>query len=203
MAKFSLAIGPLLKHEGGFVDHPSDPGGATNWGISLRFLRALEDPYFDVDQDGDIDADDIKALTRAGAINIYREQWWERYNYGAIEDQAIANKVLDLSVNMGPHRAHMLLQQAVRSATGTVLRLDGALGPNTLTSVNGARTRTLLAPPLPSGTRRVGRVPLGSGAASKARTRALLAAYRSEAAGFYRSLNKPDFIKGWLNRAYA
>jgi lysozyme family protein len=173
MAKFSLAIGPLLKHEGGFVDHPSDPGGATNWGISLRFLRGLEDPYFDVDQDGDVDADDIKALTRAGAINIYREQWWERYNYGAIEHQALANKVLDLSVNMGPHRAHTLLQQAARAATGIVLRLDGALGPNTLRQVNSALSNELLA------------------------------AYRSEAAGFYRSLNKPDFIKGWLNRAYA
>ena len=181
MAKFSLAIGPLLKHEGGFVDHPSDPGGATNWGISLRFIRSLQDPYFDVDQDGDIDADDIKALTRDEAINIYREQWWERYNYEDIEDQALANKVLDLSVNMGPHRAHVLLQQAVRSATGLVLALDGVLGPITFNAVNEGKPAIA-----------------HYGLADE-----LLAAYRSEAAGFYRSLNKPDFIKGWLNRAYA
>jgi lysozyme family protein len=104
---------------------------------------------------------------------LYRRYWWTAYGYGGIESQAIATKVLDLSVNMGAKESHRSLQRAVRAAGGPCLVEDGMLGPKTLQAVNHLNPA------------------------------ALLSAYRSEAASHYRSLHQPHFEKGWLNRAYA
>lgn len=174
MADFSQAVEVVLAHEGGFVDHPNDPGGATKYGITLPTLR---EAGFDMDGNGLITKEDINKLSREAAMEIYRQYWWERYGYGKIEDQALATKVFDFSVNMGPSAAHRLLQRALRAAE-TPVSEDGVLGPETL------------------------------GAAARADPRVLLAALRSEGAGFYRLLaaQKPElsvFLAGWLSRAYA
>jgi lysozyme family protein len=182
-SRFEPAVEWLLQHEGGYVDDPHDRGGATNWGISLRFLRTLGwlDP--DLDHDGEVDAADIHALTRIEAKEIYRREWWDRYHYDEIVDQAVANKVLDLAVNMGAGRAHRLLQRALR-ACGRYLDLsvDGVFGP---------QTRNTLS------------TELGLHGAQR-----LLAALRSEAAGYYDALidRRPDldrFRNGWHRRALA
>jgi lysozyme family protein len=171
---FDEAVGFVLEHEGGYSDHPADPGGATQWGISLRLMRELG---YDVDGDGDIDSDDVAALTKPGAIAIYRRCWWDRYDYGSLGAQLVAEKVFDLAVNMGASQAHRLLQRALRASGGVALMEDGALGPKTWTAARAAD---------PWATR---------------------AALRSEAAGFYRLLStmKPSlavFLNGWLRRAY-
>ena len=85
----------------------------------------------------------------------------------------MATKVFDLAVNMGPNTAHCCLQRAVRAATGQALKEDGILGAATLQIVNATSAEVLLA------------------------------AYRSEVAGYYRLLNKPRYEEGWLRRAYA
>lgn len=176
MAMFNEAIEVVLRHEGGFVDHPADPGGATNWGISLRFL-VREGIDLDLDGDGKLDAEDIRRMPRETAIEIYRERIWDRFGYDRIVDQALATKVFDLAVNMGATQAHKCLQRACRAA-GTAIADDGILGPVTLAAANG----------LPAAT--------------------VLAALRSEAAGFYRLLaaTRPSaavFLTGWLRRAYS
>lgn len=173
---FEAAVAVVLKHEGGFVNHPSDPGGATNYGISLRYLKSLGIELGDVDLDGDVDIDDIKALTPDKAKAIYRREWWDRYGYFKLPD-IVGTKVFDLSVNMGAKQAHRLLQRALRACGKEVIQ-DGVLGPKTLSAAHSS---------IPE---------------------ALLAALRSEAAGFYRSLiaKKPElsvFETGWMNRAYA
>ena len=144
MSTFDLAIPTILAHEGGFVDDPDDPGGATNWGISLRYYRKLDWPNIDVDVmglgdgdldgDGDVDVDDIKVMTRYQALAIYNSQWWVRYKYYLINPQVIATKVFDLSVNMGAGRAHRLLQQALR-AVGREVEVDGVVGPKTRAAI--------------------------------------------------------------------
>lgn len=166
---FERAIAVTLKHEGGFVDHPSDPGGATKYGISLRFLQ---DVGVDIDRDGDVDADDIRELTIEQAKVLYYRKFWSRYDYGSLGGHKVAAKVFDLSVNMGPRQAHKLLQRALR-ACGARLDDDGILGPIT------------------------------RGAVRDADQDCLLVALRSEAAGFYRYLRKPEFERGWLRRAYS
>lgn len=178
MSNFNTAVLTVLKHEGGYVNDPQDTGGATNHGISLRFLKAvgdLDNNGFldgDFDLDGHVDVHDISKMTQDDAINIYRHHWWDKYQYDRIINQSIATKVFDLAVNMGAKQAHICLQRAVRSACGVELLEDGVLGIKSIAAINNAPQSELLA------------------------------AFRSEAASFYRSLNRPRYLNGWLKRAY-
>ena len=182
VASFKEAIITVLKHEGGYVNDRDDPGGATNYGVSLRFLKGTGDlEVGDIDMDGDIDADDIRAMSVEQAHTVYRKYWWDKYKYGEIPHQELATKIFDLSVNMGAKQAHKLLQRASR-ANGLYLVDDGVLGPNTLGAII-----TLC---------------------NAGRGSCLLSALRSECAGFYKVLiaQKPVFEKyrnGWTKRAYA
>lgn len=173
--KFRFAVEMVLRHEGGFVNDPQDPGGATNFGVSLRWLRSLGKTG-DIDGDGDVDWFDVRNLTRDQAIELYRGQWWDRYGYERITHNGVCMKVFDLAVNMGAAPAHRLLQRALR-AVGTSVVEDGVLGAKTLAATNAADGRSLVA------------------------------ALRSEAAGFYRGLvvakqERSKWLNGWLNRAY-
>ncbi|MEC7571953.1 MAG: glycosyl hydrolase 108 family protein [Pseudomonadota bacterium] len=181
------ALEMVLEHEGGFVIDPDDPGGATNFGISIRFLRAeiragralLAD--FDIDGDGDLDPADMEGLSREGAAQLYRSAFWDRYALGDLPP-ILAPKVFDLAVNMGPRQAFKLLQRALRAAGAEGVVDDGVIGPLTRAAI--------------------------SEICATASAVALIAALRSEAAGFYRALiaAKPRFEKyrrGWLARAYA
>lgn len=107
---------------------------------------------FDLDGDRDVDEDDIMFLTRAQAIQFYR-LWWNVQNYGRITDQAVATKVFDLSINMGPravgkksglvYGAHALVQQAVNDC-GYHLTVDGWLGAQSIKAINECNPRELL-----------------------------------------------------------
>lgn len=179
--RFAAAARFSMPHEGGFVDDPDDPGGATNWGVSLAYLQRL-DPELrrelgDIDADGDVDVEDIRAMPADRALEIYHRQWWQRFSYGQLATP-VGVKIFDLSINMGPSQAHKLLQRAVRGAGGQAIADDGVIGPNTLAAVDAVVTERLLA------------------------------ALRSEAAGFYRALvaarpARGKYINGWLNRAYS
>lgn len=179
MSAFALAIPVVLQHEGHSSFDPQDAGGPTHYGISLRFLKTLDELEAsgflagDINHDGVIDAKDIQDLGCKDAIALYHRYWWQPYGYERIENQALATKVFDLTVNMGSQASHRCLQRAVRAAVGPRLVEDGVFGAKTLSAVNA------LDPAL------------------------LLVAYRSEAAGYYRSLHQPRFEAGWLNRAYA
>lgn len=128
MAEFEPAITIVLGHEGGWSDHPDDPGGATNWGITLSLFREWVGDH--------ATKKDLRNLTADGACDIYRACWWERYGYGRIRSQDVATKLLDVSVNMGPTRAHRLAQQATRSLGHPALIVDGLLGPASIAAIN-------------------------------------------------------------------
>jgi lysozyme family protein len=135
MANFAQAIPWVLQHEGGFVNNPNDPGGATNYGISLYFLE--NHPQIgDLNHDGAINIADIRSMTLTQAESIYQTQWWDFYHYGNVNNQQLATKVFDTSVNMGPSPAHRFLQQAVNAVANAGLTVDGQLGPMTFTAVN-------------------------------------------------------------------
>ncbi len=179
---FQTALAQVLKHEGGFTNDPVDPGGATNFGISLRLARELGDLDgdgdldLDLDGDGDVDADDIRNLTREQAAEVYFRLWWERFDYGRLH-LTLATKLFDLAVNMGASQAHRCLQRALR-ACGYAVAEDGVLGPKTVSAIVGVRPEVMVV------------------------------GLRSEAAGFYRVLvaRRPaseKYLNGWLNRAYA
>jgi lysozyme family protein len=122
MSNFDEAIGFVLANEGGLSNDPSDPGGLTNFGISQKQYPAL----------------DIRNLTREDAVQIYQDDYWNKFQYGDITSQRIATKVFDAAVNMGPVRAVRLLQLAVN------VQADGVLGVQTIAAVNAADESNLM-----------------------------------------------------------
>lgn len=181
MANCEKALEVVLKHEGGYVNNPSDAGGATNYGVSLRFLlEHLE--LGDFDHDGDVDIEDIKNMKKTDAIKVYQSQWWDKFKYGSIVDQTIATKICDLSVNMGAKRAHILTQTALNKTFGLKLTCDGVLGPATIGVINNCTDGD--------------------------QEQLLLTAICNEAWGFYQRIiaknpSQVVFAKGWKNRAFA
>jgi lysozyme family protein len=129
MSSFELAIPTILRHEGGLVDNPCDPGGITNHGVSLRWLRS-KGLAGDLNHDGDVDAADIRIMTTEQATEFYKRFWWDYYRYGLINAQAVATKIFDAAVNMGAIRAHRIAQTVVG-----VLQ-DGVIGPKSLAEIN-------------------------------------------------------------------
>jgi lysozyme family protein len=130
MADFEPAVTITLQHEGGFF-HNAVTGEIVNHGITLAFVRSSG--Y----QPG-ADETFIQDLSAAEASTIYRTYFWDRYSMGSIGDQNLANKVFDLTVNMGP-AALKLLQAAAQCA------VDGVLGPISIARINSLDPVVLLA----------------------------------------------------------
>lgn len=149
MADFEKAIEKVIKNEGGFSNHQNDPGGATNYGVSLRFLKGTGE-YGDIDHDGDVDIEDIKSLTEDTASDIYKREFWDRYNFEKINDDQLASKVFDIAVNCGPRTAGRLIQKAVNSIRQAdkeinLITVDGVMGPRTFEAINTCGSKPLLS----------------------------------------------------------
>ena len=133
--KFNVAVRRTLAHEGGWVNDPADPGGATNWGISLRWYKKAVD--------SSATPDDIKNMPKERAHRLYQEHFW-RKDYDIIHDEDVAAYVFDMAVNQGHDAAHKILQKALASV-GPAVAEDGAIGPVTLGATNKANPEALLA----------------------------------------------------------
>ena len=125
--KFEKAVSLVLKHEGGYVSDPDDPGGETKYGISKRSYPNL----------------DIENLTEEEAKKIYYEDYWKPNRYEEIEYEPLAVKLFDIAVNIGPRRANRLLQLALNDI-GELVDVDGIIGPQTLSAVNSVSGDFLL-----------------------------------------------------------
>jgi lysozyme family protein len=110
-------IAAVVALEGGFVDHPSDPGGATNWGITERVAR----------QNGF--TGDMRNLTKAQAKDIYRRQYIVRPGFLPLVaiDAAVAEEVIDTGVNMGPARPTRFFRRAVNATCNTSLPITDSM----------------------------------------------------------------------------
>jgi lysozyme family protein len=122
---FERAVSLVLQHEGGYVDHARDPGGATNLGITIGTARRLG---IDVDGDGDTDKVDIRLLKPADAAKVYRVEYWNKVRGDDLPD-GLDYAVFDYAVNSGPGRAARELQRIVG------VPADGEIGPVTLAAV--------------------------------------------------------------------
>ena len=110
---FEFAVNLVLENEGGYVNHPSDPGGETKHGITKRQYPDL----------------DIASLTIDQAKEIYRRDYWAAVKGDSLPDQ-IASVVFDCAVNQGPGRAIKFMQAALGVSA------DGIIGPRTLAAAN-------------------------------------------------------------------
>ena len=127
-----IAVPWILDAEGGFVNEASDRGGATKYGISIKFLRLLPDHDGDgfvdgdLDRDGDVDIEDIQGLDVEDAIDLYHQYFWLSYKCAAFNNPAIALCLFDAVVNHRPKTAKILLQR------GLGVTADGDIGPRTM-----------------------------------------------------------------------
>lgn len=140
MAEFDAALYKTLKHEGGYVFHPSDPGGETFKGVSRRAHPDWEgweriDTYKQSPVFPNMLTSD-NALT-GWVCDFYRDKYWRPIAGDQILSQDVANELFDTAVHLGPKRAVKFLQIALNalnreeSVYGNVT-VDGSLGPNTL-----------------------------------------------------------------------
>lgn len=120
-----LALDWIFAAEGGYSDDPDDPGGTTKYGISLRYLKKKGLAFGDIDGDGDIDADDIGAMTREKAAEIYLRDFWDVCRCSELPPE-ISLAVFDMAVNAGVRTASRLLQEMVRT------KVDGVIGEKTI-----------------------------------------------------------------------
>jgi lysozyme family protein len=130
---FQACIRSILEHEGGLTMDKRDPGGTTNWGISLRYLKSVG---LDLNGDGKINDEDVIGLPMMGAVGVYRKYWWDKYRYAAFNDLVVVEKVFDLAVNMGSFAAHKLLQIAINRLREKPISVDGLLGGQTFGAAN-------------------------------------------------------------------
>ena len=139
MSSYEQAIAKTELWEGGYSNNPSDSGGETYRGISRNnwpnwsgWVVIDEDksqPFFPATLDGN-------SSLQAAVVDFYRQNFWN--GYGGINNQDVANKIFDLSVNVGTRHAVSIAQIAAGCS------VDGKYGPNTQAAINSHLNGSLL-----------------------------------------------------------
>lgn len=116
----------IIAREGGYVNDPDDPGGATNFGVTVHTMRRLG---LDLTGDGAVDAADVRQLSRDQAIEIFLDHYYTRPRIGELPELLRAS-VFDMYVNAGSN-AVKILQRLLRNM-GQPVSVDGVIGPRTI-----------------------------------------------------------------------
>lgn len=117
---FDASLLKLLAHEGGYVNHPSDPGGMTNLGVTRRVWEQWTGKA--------VTEADMRGLTADMVAPLYKAKYWDAVK-GDELPTGVDYAVFDAAVNSGPAQAAKWLQRAVGVAD------DGKIGPATLAAV--------------------------------------------------------------------
>lgn len=117
------AFKAVLKHEGGFVNHPRDPGGMTNLGVTKRAWEEYTGQL--------ADESEMRSLTSELVKPFYKAKYWDKIK-GDDLPSGVDYAAYDLAVNSGPTRAAKYLQQIVG------VPADGIIGPKTLAAIKEA-----------------------------------------------------------------
>ncbi len=116
----------IVAREGGYVNDPDDPGGATNFGVTIGTMRRLG---LDLTGDGRVSVADVRALSREDAVDIFITHYFERPRIAELP-KSLQPSVFDMYVNAGGN-AVKILQRLLREM-GHDISVDGALGPQTI-----------------------------------------------------------------------
>ncbi|WP_299983460.1 holin-associated N-acetylmuramidase [uncultured Ruegeria sp.] len=115
----------IVAREGGFVDDPDDPGGATKYGVTIHTMRRLG---LDLDRDGTVTRKDVRALSRAQAVEVFINHYFEKPRLGVLPE-ALQASIFDMYVNAGAQAVQIL--QSVLRQMGYRVAIDGVIGPQT------------------------------------------------------------------------
>jgi len=126
---FKNCLELVLKSEGGFVNHESDPGGMTNLGITKKSLEEW--------LGHEVDEKFMRKLTPEMAAPLYEQKYW-RACYGEVLPRGLDFVVFSFAVNAGPGRSVKLLQQAIGCVP------DGVIGPRTRELISNSNIATLI-----------------------------------------------------------
>ena len=116
----------IVAREGGYVNDPDDPGGATKYGVTVHTMRRLG---LDLNDDGRIDAEDVQVLTRAHAVSIFVEHYFRKPKIDQLP-QALQASVFDMYVNAGANAVKIL--QRLMGDMRIAVAVDGVIGPQTI-----------------------------------------------------------------------
>ena len=126
---FVRSLTAVLKHEGGYVDHARDPGGATNMGITIGTLRASRRTS--------VTKIDVRNLTKDEAGEIYRKKYWHKVRADEMPS-GLDYALFDFAVNSGPSRAVKFLQHSVGVTE------DGEIGPFTMRAIRDYKPSVII-----------------------------------------------------------
>lgn len=133
MPDYRDAIKKVLQHEGGFVNHPNDRGGPTNWGVTLKtyneyMTKVTGRPY-------QATIDEIKNMPMGNALLIYKTLYWDKIQGDKIRKYSMATAIFDQAINRG-HIAAVKQAQRVLKTFNFPLAEDGVMGASTITALN-------------------------------------------------------------------
>lgn len=179
MAIFESCVDYVLKHEGGLTKDVADPGGITNFGISLRFLREVDALLLKrIGVFEEVSSQTIIDLTKDQAEKIYYSEFWLKAPFEKIINNILAKYIFDMSVNFGIAEAVKITQRACCAAQKMkdYVKDDGMFCAKTLQAINQASFM-------------------------------LIPALIAQRTGFYRQLvavnpKSEVFLDGWLERAF-
>lgn len=193
--RYAAAFRAVLGVEGDYVDDKADMGGATKFGVSLRYLKSAGQidldhdgiADFDFDMDGDIDVADIRKLTVGDARYLFHRDFWLALQCDSFA-RPLGEMLFDQAVNGGAKAAKKLLQRALNALSiryarnAQQLDIDGDLGKQTRDALDWALTMPGIGMPH------------------------LAQEYRTQAKARYLAIvganpSQQRFLRGWLNRA--
>lgn len=122
----------IVAREGGYVNDPDDPGGATNFGVTIHTMRRLG---LDLDGDGAVTSSDVKRLSREQAVQIFLDHYYARPRIAELPEGLQAS-VFDMYVNAGANAVKILQRLLVQMRQDVAV--DGALGPQTIAAAHRA-----------------------------------------------------------------
>lgn len=125
MDKITEIATQIIAREGGYVNDPDDPGGATNFGVTIHTMRRLG---LDLTGDGKVDTADVRVLTRDHAINIFKDHYFVAPGIAGLPT-ALQASVFDMYVNAGSHAVKIL--QRLLNDMRIEVKVDGVIGPKT------------------------------------------------------------------------
>lgn len=170
MAKFSIFIPIVLNVEAGYQNQVSDSGNYRSDGERVGTNRGISAKVYEQWIGRLPSVQDMKNITAEIAQQIYKTWYWDKMKADQINDQSVANIIVDMAVNSGPSAATILLQETLNEHFGKTLIVDGAIGNLTISATNSVNGQSLFEK------------------------------IKMERKSFYESLDNPKYINGWLDR---